>query len=270
MPHRVRYVDAIIFDLDGTLISYPTTPLAADENRRIQELTVLLKDRLGKKSISAYWRIRSKLKNLKDSGVLRLVRKRTPDFLEALGYYETSRLGINVKRYRDAFRRIVLNAYLRRVYLYPDVIPCLTTLRSHGFRLGLLSNGPSFVCDEALDRFELRRFFDSISSTWTLRSFKPDSQIFLDMTRQLGVGAEQTLVVGDSLDCDVQGARNIGALSAYLIREHNLPRNQDELSPPPDIILRDLNELPPIVRRITLKVRVMSALRRILNISSAG
>jgi len=269
MSQRVKYVDAIIFDLDGTLISYPTAPFAADETRRIQELTILLKDRLGKKSMSAYWRVRSKLKNLKDSGVLRLVRKRTPDFLEALGYYEASSLGINVKRYRDAFRRTVLNAYLRRVDLYPDVIPCLTTLQSDGFRLGLLSNGPSFVCDEVLDRFGLRRFFDSIISTWTLRSFKPDSQIFLDMTRQLGVEPGQILVVGDSLECDVQGARNIGALSAYLIREHNLPRNQDALSPPPDIVLRNLNELPPIVRRITLKVRVMGALRRILHTSDA-
>ncbi len=268
MPNQIKNLEAVIFDLDGTLISYPATPFAADENRRIQELTVLLKDRLGKRGISTYWRIRSKLSNLKEVGVLRLVRRRTPDFLEALGYGEATNLGANVRRYRDAFRRAVLNAYLRRVNLYDDVIPCLASLQANGFRLGLLSNGPPFICDGALDRFEIRRFFDSIGFTWTLKSFKPDSQIFLDMTRRLGVEAEHTLIVGDSLDCDVQGAKNIGAFSAYVIREHNPRRNRGVLSPSPDIVLNSLDQLPSVVGRITLRTRVLRVLNRVLNISN--
>ena len=195
-----------------------------------------------------------------------MVRERTPGFLEALNYYETPDLRIDLRKYGDALRRIILRVYLRRVNLYSDVIPCLTLLQAEGFRLGLLSNGPSFICEAALDRFGLRRFFDYSSSTWALKSFKPEAKIFLHMTNQLGVEAERTLIVGDSLDRDIQGAKNIGALSAYLVREHNVPRNQDALHPVPDIILRDLSELPLIVRRVTLWARIKYVLKPILDV----
>ena len=189
-----------------------------------------------------------------------MIRRPNAEFLETLSYLDSSDLRADLRRYRDTFRRTLLDAYLRRVILYPDVIPCLTTLRSDGFRLGLLSNTPSFICDSVLDRFELRGLFDHVSSTWTLKSFKPDSQIFLHMTEELGVQTEKTLFVGDSLDCDVKGARNVGALSAYLIREHNSPKNEEALTPRPDVILRNLEELHPIVEKVTLRTMLRDLL----------
>jgi len=266
MSSRLKTVDAIVFDLDGTLISYPSGPFAADEHRRIRELTILLKDKLGKSGVLAYWQIRSKLKNLKDLGVLRLMRDRTGDILEALSYSEFPDLRVDLKNYQEAFHQTLLDAYLKRVSLYPDVLPCLSALRSDGFRLGLLSNGPSFLCDGALDRFGIRHFFDFVGSTWTLKTFKPNPQIFLYVSRELGVKIEYTLFVGDSLDCDVKGAREVGALSAYIVREHNPLRSREALSPSPDLVLRSLEELPPMVKRVTLRARFRRILRPILRI----
>lgn len=264
MSRRIKDVEAIVFDLDGTLISYPIGPFGIDERRRIQELTILLKDRIGKGGVMTYWRVRSKLKDLKDMGVLRLVQRGNTDFLEALSYLESSDLRADVKKYGDVFRQTLLDAYLSRVTLYPDVVACLSALQSDDFRLGLLSNTPAFICEAALDRFELREFFDIVSSTWTLKSFKPDPEIFFYMSQKLDVGPERTLFVGDSLDCDVQGAKNIGAFSAYLIREHNSPGNEEDLSPRPDLVLRDLDELHPIVRKVTLRAQLRRILKPIL------
>jgi len=266
MSDRLKNIDAVVFDLDGTLISYPSGLLATKEHHRIMELVIRLKDRLGKRGISTYWKVRSGLKNLKDVGIFRMARERSSDFLEALSFFESPDRAVDLKRYGDALRRTLLNAYLRRVTLYPDVIPCLSTLSSEGFRLGLLSNSPSFICYGALDRFEIRQFFDQVSSTWSLKSFKPNPQIFLHMTRQLGVKPERTLFVGDSMDCDVQGAKNAGALSAYLIREHNPLRRRYFSQEEPDVILRSLDELPPMVRKITLRARIERILKPVLSI----
>jgi len=266
MSDRLRNVDAIVFDLDGTLISYPSSLFAAKEHHRIMELAVRLKDRLGKSSISTYWRVQSKLNNLKDVGIFRMMRRHGSDLLEALTYFEASDLRLDLRRYRNALRRTLLNAYLRRVTLYPDVIPCLSALSSEGFRLGLLSNSPSFICDGALDRFKIRQFFNQVSSTWSFESFKPNPQIFIYMTQQLGVKPERTLFVGDSMDCDIKGAKHAGALSAYLIREHNPLRGRHSSSSGPDVVLRSLDELPPMVRKITIKARVERILKPILKI----
>ena len=270
MSDRLRDIDAIVFDLDGTLISYPSSFLAAREHHRIMDLAVRLKDRLGKSSISTYWKVRSELKNLKDVGLFRMVHERGSDLLEALTYSEASDLRVDLKRYRDAMRRTLLNAYLRRVTLYPDVIPCLSALSSEGFRLGLLSNSPSFICYGALDEFEIQQFFDQVSSTWSLKSFKPNPQIFIHMTQQLGVKPERTLFVGDSMDCDIKGAKNAGALAAYLIREHNPLRSRHSSLTRPDVILRSLDELPPMVRKITIRARVERILKPILSILETG
>jgi HAD superfamily hydrolase (TIGR01549 family) len=197
-------------------------------------------------------------------GVLRLVQRGNTEFLETLSYLESPDLRADVEKYGDAFRQTLLDAYLDRVALYPDVVPCLSALQSDDFRLGLLSNTPSFICEAALDRFKLQGFFDTISSTWTLKSFKPDPEIFSHMSQELDVEPERTLFVGDSLDCDVQGAKNVGAFSAYLIREHNSLRNEEALSPKPDLILKNLDELYPIVKKVTLKAQLRRILKPIL------
>jgi HAD superfamily hydrolase (TIGR01509 family) len=265
MTKKFKDVDAVVFDLDGTLISYPIGPFNTDERRRIQELIILVKDRLGKGGMMTYWRVRAKLKDIRDMGVLRLAQRGSADFLEALSYLESSDLRADVEKYGDVFRQTLLDTYLNRVVLYPDVIPCLSALQSDGFRLGLLSNTPSFICETALDRFQIQDFFDTISSTWTFKSFKPDPDIFFNVAQELDAKPERTLFVGDSLACDVQGARNVGAFSAYLIREHNPQEDKEKLTPMPDLVLSSLDELYPIIRKMTLKVRVKRILRSVLN-----
>ena len=117
--------------------------------------------------------------------------------------------------------------------LYDDVLPTLEALRSHGLKLGLISNTArdldAFVAHHALD-------VDASLSSRAHGKVKPHESIFLAVLEQLGVPAAQTAMVGDTPTDDVEGARVLGIRAFLLDREGRFPDA--------DARLTDLRELP--------------------------
>jgi putative hydrolase of the HAD superfamily len=120
--------------------------------------------------------------------------------------------------------------------LYEDALPVLTTLREHGLKLGLVSNGgreiDEFVAHHAL---EVDAFVGSRAHGKT----KPHETIFRVVLARLGVEPGEAAMVGDSLEDDVEGATAVG-IEAYLIdREDRYPELPQRL--------RDLWSLPAVL-----------------------
>ncbi len=99
------------------------------------------------------------------------------------------------------------------IQLYPDVIPTFNVLAQH-FKLGLLSNGNTYP-----ERCGLENRFDFVIFSQDVQVEKPDPKIFEVATQQAGCEFSQLLHVGDSLENDVAGAKNVGAPSVWLNRE---------------------------------------------------
>ena len=78
---------------------------------------------------------------------------------------------------------------------------------------------------------------------------KPRREIFEAALAPLGVAPEQALHVGDSLRADVVGAAGLGMKTAWITRRVRDPRAALEAhaGPPPDLVLRDLGELPALL-----------------------
>ena len=97
--------------------------------------------------------------------------------------------------------------------LYDDVLPTLAELRSHGLRLGLVSNTardlPAFVSHHRLD-------VDAAIGAREHGKTKPDPSIFVAVLAELGAGAASAAMVGDSLEDDIGGALALG-MSAFLV-----------------------------------------------------
>jgi len=97
--------------------------------------------------------------------------------------------------------------------LYDDVLPLFVELRSHGLKLGLVSNTArdlsAFVVHHRLD---VDVAIDSRGHGKT----KPDPSIFSAALAALAVAPERAAMVGDSPEDDVAGARALG-LRAYLL-----------------------------------------------------
>jgi HAD superfamily hydrolase (TIGR01549 family) len=117
--------------------------------------------------------------------------------------------------------------------LYDDVLPTLELLREHGLKIGLVSNGArdidEFVADHGLD---VDAAVGSRGHGWT----KPHPSIFRAALERLGVEPEETAMVGDSPEDDIEGARALGMQAFLLDREDAYPEHAERLT--------DLRALP--------------------------
>jgi putative hydrolase of the HAD superfamily len=110
--------------------------------------------------------------------------------------------------------------------LYEDALPVLAELRSRRLRIGLVSN-TSRDLDAFVKHFSLD--VDAWISSGVHGKVKPSPSIFLAALELLGVAAERSVMVGDSLLDDIDGARALG-MRAYLVdREGRFPERDDAL-----------------------------------------
>jgi HAD superfamily hydrolase (TIGR01549 family) len=104
--------------------------------------------------------------------------------------------------------------------LYDDALPTLSELRRRGYLLGLLSNTA-----RDLDAFVEHHGFDvdAVLTSATHGKTKPHETIFRRMLELLGTEPGETLMVGDTLEDDVEGARGVGMQAVLLDRGDRYP-----------------------------------------------
>jgi len=110
--------------------------------------------------------------------------------------------------------------------LFEDVLPVLAHLRQRGLKLGLVSNTGRDV-DEFLAHHSLR--IDVALSSRIHGKVKPHPTIFQAVLDRLGVAAEQSAMVGDSPEDDLEGARGLGMRAFLVDREGLFPEAEDRL-----------------------------------------
>jgi len=111
--------------------------------------------------------------------------------------------------------------------LYEDALPVLEELRRADLRLGLVSNGirdlREFVAHHRLD-------VDAVVGSRAHGFVKPHPTIFQAALEQLGVDAADTVMVGDSLEEDVEGARALGMRAILVDRDERHPDVEERLT----------------------------------------
>jgi 2-haloalkanoic acid dehalogenase type II len=101
--------------------------------------------------------------------------------------------------------------------LHPEVRVVLMELRQRGLKLGLISNGYEEEIHLVLEKGNLEKStFDVIVGVDTVQCMKPHPDIFKYALRKLNVRAEEAMFVGDEIEADYKGAKNVG-MSALLI-----------------------------------------------------
>jgi putative hydrolase of the HAD superfamily len=104
--------------------------------------------------------------------------------------------------------------------LYDDALPALAELRQHGLRIGLLSNSArdldAFVSHHALTA-------DAVLTSVLHGKTKPHESIFRRMLELLDVEPGEAVMVGDTLEDDIEGARAVGMQALLVDREGRYP-----------------------------------------------
>jgi HAD superfamily hydrolase (TIGR01549 family) len=110
--------------------------------------------------------------------------------------------------------------------LFEDALPVLEELRAASLRIGVVSNGirdlTQFVAHHRLD-------VDAIVDSRSHGRVKPHPTIFQAALDLLEVDASAAVMVGDSLEEDVEGARALGMRAILVDRDHRHPEVEDRL-----------------------------------------
>lgn len=102
------------------------------------------------------------------------------------------------------------------VSLLPDAEPVLRELRRRGFKVGVITNGPSLLQNRKLDVSGLRPLLDIAVVSGDENVHKPDPEIFRRTAARLGVACASCLYVGDHPVNDIEGARAAGMRPVYI------------------------------------------------------
>jgi putative hydrolase of the HAD superfamily len=138
---------------------------------------------------------------------------------------------------REIFNEWAANQHF---FLYDDVSAVLTELAARGLKLGLISN--SHRCLSSFQQhFELDGLIAAAVSSSEHGYMKPHPSIFEAALTLAGVSAEESMMVGDSLSHDIDGARRVGMRGVLVHRSDDPP-------PVTDVpVIRSMGELLEIL-----------------------
>jgi putative hydrolase of the HAD superfamily len=128
-----------------------------------------------------------------------------------------------------------------RFKLFEDSVETLDRLRSRGFRIGLITNGPREMQRDKIARFDLARHFDVIVIEGEFGHGKPHPNVFRHAMESVGSRPEDSWHIGDNLYADIGGAQSAGIHAAWIHRDRL--ELKDDAPCVPDRIFAHLPEL---------------------------
>jgi putative hydrolase of the HAD superfamily len=153
------------------------------------------------------------------------------------------------------FRKKVVSAFVGAVREVAAAnVRLLTTLRSTGFQLGVVSNGcgnVSVLCDD----LGYTPFFSLVVDSRRVGLFKPDPAIYRHAAAVVGLPPSSILMVGDSFDRDIRPAHAIGMRTAWLEGAGGRPCPDRSIV---DLPLRVLADLPRMLSALDARSRTVA------------
>ena len=176
--------------------------------------------------------------------------QRSPDYV-AVARLVASSYGLNLNRHEAEELWLAWNVggLFLGLRLYPDTLATLTLLRDRGYRLGAITNralgGEPFR--RQLRHIGLFDYFEVISISSEVGWRKPHRAIFSHALDGLAVEPGASVMVGDRLETDVKGAREMG-MTTVLMRNG---ASRSEVRVRPDFNIDRLSQLTalPILSR---------------------
>ena len=210
-------IKLIVFDLDGTLV---------ESHENIHKAAVTALSTLGFENQIPLEKFTELIgKHFKD--IFKEFNIDIPDLKKFIQVYKDS--------YFD---------FIDKSSLYNGVEDLLRYLTLKKIKAALLTTKSQDQADRIIDHFNLREYFDNVSGRNNGIPVKPSAEPLLLICDDLGIGAENVLMVGDT-EMDIQCGKNAGAKTCavtYGYRNLEIIKNEK-----PDYIINSMSELKKIV-----------------------
>lgn len=194
----------IFFDLDHTLWDFDKN---AEETLAELFITYRFSD-LGISSadvfIEAYSRHNKRLWALYHQGIIDKQSLRENRFSDTF-----NELGVEATLFPASFETDYLRICPQKTNLFPHTHEILQYLQGK-YHLHLISNGFKEASEIKISKSKLQPYFSTIVLSEVFGVHKPDPAIFHHAVQQASTVISHSVMIGDSLEADIQGAHNVG------------------------------------------------------------
>lgn len=130
---------------------------------------------------------------------------------------------------------------------YPEVPELLETLKSQGYKTGILSNGaPEMLCG-AVESAHIGAVLDGVISVEDIQIYKPDMRVYQLVLDRFNCTADQVLFVSSN-GWDIAGSSSFGFNTLWVNRNDE---PVDRLDTGPKWTARDLSGIPTLLKGLT-------------------
>ena len=147
----------------------------------------------------------------------------------------------------DLFAAAMYSVYREEVR--KQLVPCRETIRLFAFlssfavRIGVVTDGTTSEQIETLFRIGVLPYVGAVVTSEAVGVTKPCALLFERAMFELGAGNPScTLMVGDSVERDVVGAKSVGMKTALLAKRSNSSAHATDL-PSPDFVINHISEV---------------------------
>jgi HAD superfamily hydrolase (TIGR01509 family) len=254
MTFNQRQIEAVIFDLDDTLIDWADAAMTWQEfaRPRTDKVHHYLIDRghilpqpdafYGIVDMAMFETWEEAKKTYQIQSISQML----------LGVFE--RLGLDISQIdMNEVLRVYNWGPLPGVKPFPDTKSVLLEIRQRGYKVGLLTNSflPMWMRDVELDAYELMEFLDARVTAADVGCVKPHPDIYHRMLEMLQTEPDRAVFVGDRPKYDIAGANGVGLISVLMDPPH-LTRDLEGIQP--DYTISCLTELLPILEKLEAEI----------------
>lgn len=204
----IKYV---IFDLDDTLCDYQKAKKnAISLVNRVLELSGI--------DVNQFWKsyslIEPTLFRQFLNGVISRDEYRLRRYADVIqGAHE------NPLAFSSALNSIYMKEANHAITLFDDVIPLLKTLEEKEINTAVLTNGPSDGQRDKIKALKLAQYIKKIYISEEIGFCKPSCKVFEFVIHDLNIEPSQVLMVGDSIEDDIEGADKFGIKTVLVDRK---------------------------------------------------
>ena len=110
--------------------------------------------------------------------------------------------------------------------LFPHTIEILDYLKAKNYSLHLITNGFEKTQWSKINNSGLSNYFTHVITSETSNSLKPKKEIFEFALEKSNAGLKESIMIGDNLDADIQGAMNAGMDTVFVNHINAVPHVQ--------------------------------------------
>lgn len=138
----------------------------------------------------------------------------------------------------------------KNVELFNGVDKLLKDLKTRKLKLAILSNGQYVSKAQRLQYLNISKYFDFIISTDLIRRDKPSKRPFLYTLDKLKVKPNEAVFVGDELEADISGAKDVGIYAVYNLWNARKLKAEEDIVP--DFSINRPQDLIQVLKQIEM------------------